>query len=337
MSDPTLPFDLGVIQLSNHAFEGSNDAYLLGTEPDAKTTLVDTGIAMADARESLETGLAAHEIAFGDVDRILLTHWHDDHVGLAGEIQAASGASVHVHEADAAIVAGDEDARDAMDDRMRGLLDAWGMPTEKQEHLLAFIAAGAGAEVAPDVTPFEGGDRFDIGSVELEAVHLPGHTAGLTGFAFDGRDGAELFSGDALLPYYTPNVGGADTRVERPLAQYLDALARIHDRGFTRAWPGHRGPIIDPPGRAADIVDHHRERTRRVVDRLRAEPKDAWTVSAALFGELRQIHVLHGPGEAYAHLEHLRNGGVVARTESTPWQYELLECDPALEGMFPAV
>lgn len=334
MSDPALPFELGVVQLSNHAFEGSNDAYLLGTEPGAETTLVDTGIAMADAREDLRSGLAAYGVGFADIDRILLTHWHGDHSGLAGEIQDASGAPVHVHEADAPIVAGNADAREAMDDRMAGLLDAWGMPEPKQEELQSFLAAGDGQAVYPDVTPFEAGARFDLGSVDLEAVHLPGHTAGLTGFAFDGRDGEELFSGDALLPYYTPNVGGADTRVERPLEQYLAALAGIHDRGFTRAWPGHRGPIVDPPGRAADIVTHHRERTERIVDRLREHPKDAWTVSAELFGSLSTIHILHGPGEAYAHLEHLRDARVVER-DGRPWVYELVDTDPDLDGLFP--
>lgn len=336
MSDPALPFELGVVRLSNHAFEGSNNAYLLGTESGADTTLVDTGIAMPDARDELQAGLADFGVGFADIDRILLTHWHGDHVGLAGEIQNAGGAAVHIHEADAGIVAGDPDAREAMDDRMGGLLRDWGMPEEKQAELRAFLDAGDGQELYPEVTTFMGGDRFNLGSVELEAVHLPGHTAGLTGFAFDGRDGEELFSGDALLPYYTPNVGGADTRVERPLEQYIDALAGIHTRGYTRAWPGHRGPIIDPPGRARDIVTHHRERTGRVVDRLREGPKDAWTVSAELFGSLSNIHILHGPGEAYAHLEHLREAGIVER-EGAPWTYALVDRDADLDALFPVL
>jgi len=71
------------------------------------------------------------------------------------------------------------------------------------------------------------GDVIDAGGVALEAMHLPGHTAGLTGFAFDPREvpdhesvggadaTAELFAGDALLPKYTPNVGGADALTGR--------------------------------------------------------------------------------------------------------------------------
>jgi hypothetical protein len=137
-----------------------------------------------------------------------------------------------------------------------------------------------------------------------------------------------------LLPHYTPNVGGADVRVERPLANYLDTLERIINEGFVRAWPGHRDPIGDPAGRARDIITHHRERTENVLAVLREHgPATAWTVSAHLFGDLSAIHILHGPGEAYAHLEHLSAHGIVERTEE---RYRLLGSAPDLDELFPA-
>jgi hydroxyacylglutathione hydrolase len=327
-------FALQPIQLGNRAFEGENNAYLLGTEPAATTTLVDTGIATEATRDQLAEGLAEHGVEFADVEQILLTHWHQDHAGLSGAIQAESGCVVRAHDADAPIVAGDSDATAAMDARIRTLLDEWGMPVGPREELLAFLNSGEGEGEPPDVTPFSAGEAFDVGPVTLEAVHLPGHTAGLTGFAFDGR-GRELFAGDALLPYYTPNVGGADIRVEAPLAKYLDALARILARGYERAWPGHRGPIVDPPGRAADIVVHHRERTERVVAVLREHgAADPWTVSAHLFGDLHSIHILHGPGESYAHLEHLAAADIVRREGR---EYRLVAPGADLDALFPDV
>lgn len=335
--DPAMPvgFPCYPIRLGNAAFEGENVAYLIDAE---ETTLIDTAIALPDPRADLRRGLGARGLAFADVDRIVVTHWHMDHAALAGEIQAAGGATVHVHDADAALVGDEGDARQRRDDRTRRLIDAWGMPEADRSELLAFMAGSDGAAGdPPTVTRPADGDRVDVGPVELEAVHLPGHTAGLTGFAFDGPDGPELFAGDALLPYYTPNVGGADTRVDEPLAAYLDSLVTVIDRGFDRAWPGHRGAIVDPAGRAADIVAHHRHRTRRIVASLRAEgPVDPWTVSAHLFGDLESIHILHGPGEAYAHLEHLATAGAVERTsgEDGTWRYELVG-DPDLGALFP--
>ncbi len=333
MTDPGLGFDLEVVSLGNRAFEGNNDSYLLGVEPDATTTLVDTGVAVEATRRQLRAGLDARGLGFADVERVLLTHHHADHVGLAGEIQAASGCPVFVHEADAPLVAQEPAAVDAAEDRLRRCIDGWGTPEPKRAELLSFLEAADGIEGdPPDVTPFEDGATFDLGVVELEAVHMPGHAAGLAGFAFDGRNGEELFSGDALLPYYTPNVGGADTRVDGALSKYLETLAAVAEQGYNRAWPGHRGPVVDPSGRAADIVAHHRRRTERVLEVLFDGPATPWAVSDELFGSLSDIHILHGPGEAFAHLEHLEAAGIVARDGR---RFERLVDDPDVAPLFP--
>ena len=330
------------ISLGNTAFEGLNNAYLLEGEV---TTLVDTGVATDTAREQLTDGLSRAGYDVGDVEQVLLTHFHADHAGLAGEIQDAGGAVVRAHEADAALAAGEADAREDLKRRQRAALERWGMPDDPRKELLAFLERGEGIEGRPaDVEAFTAGDRFAAGDRTLEAVNLPGHTAGLCGFvaetdyrSFTGAAGRELFCGDALLPYYTPNVGGADVRVERPLANYLDTLAGVVEAEYARAWPGHRGPIVDPAGRAADIVAHHRERTDRVLSVLREHgPADAWTVSAHLFGGLSNVHILHGPGEASAHLDHLAAAGVLTAEEvDGARRYGIADPGADLDALFP--
>ena len=313
------------IPLTNETFEGNNNAYLFADGPE--TVLVDTGDRLPGTHEQLAEELDTRGLSFSDIDRIFLTHWHGDHRGLAGPIQQAGGAEVYVHEADAPLVSGDSEAWDALIEQQRQYFEHWGMPARKQEELEEVLRSIAWLEDAPEVTTIEGGEEFEVNDDVLRAVHTPGHTAGHCTFEWtkpgDPSEKTEVFSGDALLPKYTPNVGGADIRVDGPLEQYLRTLRAIADAEYDRAWPGHRDVIEDPADRAAFIIEHHEERSYRVLDALhRLGPCDTWTVSDDLFGSLEHIHILHGPGESYAHLEHLeREGSVVS--EGT--QYQLAE------------
>jgi len=305
------------IRLSNHTFEGANNAYLLADGPE--TALVDTGDRFPATREQLAGALAEHGVAFADVDRVFVTHWHGDHSGLAGAIQAVGGAEVYVHGADAPLVAGDEAAWAAFADRQREFFERWGMPPAERATVEEAIGGVTQHDQPPSVTTMSDGDTFAVNDTRLEVVHAPGHAAGLCLFA----TGGEVITGDALLPEYTPNVGGADVRLERPLAKYLDTLAAIAAADYDCAWPGHRTPIAAPTARAESIVDHHEERSYRVLEAVRRlAPCDAWTVSADLFGSLEGIHILHGPGEAYAHLDHLAREGAV---EEVAGEYRLVD------------
>jgi len=327
------------IRLDDDTFEGRNNAYLLDG---ATTTLIDTGVATAPVRDQLAEGLATAGVGPGDVDRVLVTHWHADHAGLAS-VLAAEGARVHAGRADVPLVARRPDAEAALEDRYAERFADWGMPAAAREELEAFLDATdelAGRPV--DVAPVDPGETIPAGDGHIEAVSLPGHTAGQCGAVIDGPENRVLFAGDALLPRYTPNVGGADVRLERPLATYLDTLARIATGGYDHAWPGHRERIDDPAARAAAVAAHHRERAERVRDVVaRAEgPVDAWTVSARLFGDLQGIHLLHGPGEADAHLSHLATAGILEREDRDDGSvgYGLVDADdPDLDASFPPI
>jgi len=104
------------------------------------------------------------------------------------------------------------------------------------------------------------------------------------------------------------------------------------------------GDRIDEPSvRAATILDHHRTRTRRVVDVLAdAGPATPWEVAAELFGTLSEIHILHGPDEAFARFDHLAAAGVTERDGSrcrlVDPGVDVGSCSrrPASNGRYPA-
>jgi glyoxylase-like metal-dependent hydrolase (beta-lactamase superfamily II) len=302
------------IILDNVEYEGENNAYLLdGTE----TALIDPGYPTPENRAQLQDGLAERDLTFADIDVVFLTHHHSDHAGMAGEIQRAGGARVYAHELDAPLIAQDPATVEATQATRERRFEEWGIPPDKRAELrdaLGDFTDGLGDP--PDVEVIADGDSVTVAGRTLTVHHTSGHTAGHLAYTFTDETGARgAYTGDALLPKYTPNVGGADVRVERPLERYLETLQWVADADLDHALPGHRAPIDDPAGRAQDIIDHHRTRTERVLDALAVhQPTDAWTVSAHLFGDLSDIHILHGPGEAFAHLEHLTRTSDVVQT-----------------------
>lgn len=300
------------LSLSNDFMEGANNVYLFTGK---RTVLVDTGFNDPAIREELERKLRNVGIGFGDIDGVVLTHYHIDHCALAGTIQRAGEATVYAHPIDIPLIQGDEGAWSDVLDRRRRMYERWGVPEAKQTELEETMLEEADSyDQHIELTPIEDGDSLMAGETELGVLHTPGHTAGHVSLAVG--DGQEILSGDALLPHYTPNVGGADIRVERPLERYLETLERIATGAYRRAWPGHRNPIDDPANRARAIIEHHEVRAWRVANALQergvAMP---WEVSADLFGALEGIHILHGPGEVYAHLDHLSRAGAVERVE----------------------
>jgi glyoxylase-like metal-dependent hydrolase (beta-lactamase superfamily II) len=304
------------IILDNVEYEGENNAYLLdGTE----TALIDPGYPTPENRAQLQDGLAESDLTFADIDVVYLTHHHSDHAGMAGEIQREGGARVYAHELDAPLIAHDPTAVETTRATRERRFEEWGIPPDKRAALrdaLGDFTDGLGDP--PDVEPLSDGETVTVAGRTLTAHHTPGHAAGHLVYSFTDEQGARgAYTGDALLPKYTPNVGGADVRVAQPLDRYLETLRWIVDADFDYALPGHRSAIDSPASRAQEILDHHRTRSQRVLEALAShQPADAWTVSAHLFGDLSDIHILHGPGEAYAHLDHLTRTGDVARTPS---------------------
>ena len=301
------------IPLTQASPEGENSAYCLPT----RGLLVDPGPPGDDSWAELTAGLDAAGLALDDLDHVFVTHWHADHAGNATRLADAADATLHLHADDAPLVGDYARARAERVERDAAWLVRWGVPTDVVETL----RAGDRPSSLPDTYPVEtheDGERV----AGLRVVHTPGHTVGHAALAGEGH----LFAGDSLLPTYTPNAGGSDTRLRDAVSVYLDTLERLLDAEWTdgrepTVHPGH-GAAAEFPERAEHIRNHQHDRSKRVrgvVDE--AGPVTPWTVANALFGDLRAIHVKMGAGEAAAHLERLDRLGVIDRVDDDPRTY----------------
>lgn len=270
-------------------------------------TLVDTGIGLPDAQEVWAASLDGAEVA-----RILVTHFHPDHVGAAADVAELTGAAVHQGELDYAqcvLVWGNPE----WPDRIAEWFRTHGVPEEITEELI-----GSGnvyrpfIRYQPDPVLVEEGDRVD----GWELVAAPGHADGQLCLLKSGI----LVSADHLLGRISPTVGLWPESRPDPLGDFLHSLRRTIELEPTLALPGHGDPIADPVGRAHELIEHHRERLEATEAVLTGTPRTGFEVSFDLFGaELKPASRRFAVAETLSHLERLVLEGRAERAEDVPY------------------
>jgi glyoxylase-like metal-dependent hydrolase (beta-lactamase superfamily II) len=301
-SPVVVPLDDGIVRITFPLPLGIDHvhAYVLPAD-DGGTFIVDTGLGLPGHEERWQSILEQT----GRPERIVVTHFHPDHVGGAAIVAGLAGAPVYQGALDYEYCRRAWTAEAA--ERSEQHLHEHGMPATEaaavraqQEQLTAFV------HYAKDPEPLQPGET--IGGWEV--LHLPGHADGHLALLRDGV----LIAGDALLGSITPNVGLWPGSAADPLTDYLRSLEQIAELDPRLALPGHGERIIDPAGRAREISEHHDDRLTRTLDALGNKPRSGYTVSRALFPEalapsLRRFAV----AETLAHLEHLVHAGRAAR------------------------
>jgi glyoxylase-like metal-dependent hydrolase (beta-lactamase superfamily II) len=260
-------------------------------------TLVDTGLGLPEAAERWSAVDAA---------RIVITHFHPDHAGGGADAQAATAAPVFQGAADyeqCERVWGSDDWSERLADYLR----EHGLPAPIADELRQEARLfGPFIRWARDPQLLAEGDDVDGWRV----LELPGHSDGHICLLRDGV----LVAGDHLLGEITPTVGLYPESRPDPLGDYLASLERTIELAPQLALPGHGEPIADPARRAREIVEHHRKRLDETAAALSAEPRNAYEVSLALFGDnLDASGRRFAVAETLAHLERLVRAGRAVR------------------------
>jgi glyoxylase-like metal-dependent hydrolase (beta-lactamase superfamily II) len=267
--------------------------------------LVDTGLGLPGAEERWAPVLAALD---GPVTRVVITHFHPDHVGDSTAVAELTSAPVFqgsVDHAQCCRIWGE----DRRPERYTAHVLAHGLPAAELDDLRRESDALAQlVHMTAHPEPLEPDDTIDGWRV----VHLPGHADGHLALLRDGV----LIAGDAILARISPVVGVYPDARPDPLGDYLGTLERIIELAPAVAFAGHHEPIEDPATRARELLQHHRQRLDDTRAALSAEPASGYEVSHHLFGaELISAQRRFALAESLAHLERLVRDGRAERLE----------------------
>lgn len=308
---------------------GNTNTYLLRS--DDGYLIIDPGMNNDEAFEALKKELAEAGASLEEITRIVATHSHGDHYGLAGRIKKVSNATIFVHRI----------ARDNMQFMMQHRqgrnqeMDKWlkinGVPepdpAEMQRGGQQRGPQGGGPPgrpnfpepTLPDVL-FEGGETVPVGSFSLEVIFTPGHDPGH--IVLYESNQKILFSGDHVLPVITPSVGLQTESSINPLGNFLNSLNKVRQLDARLVLPGHEQTFTNLRERVDEIIAHHEHRNSEIIATLDGQAKTAYEISQGItwmpylggkkFEELGPWDKRMAVMETLAHLKVMKEAGKVA-------------------------
>lgn len=294
-------------------YVGDVNVYLIREDP---LTLIDVGPKTTEAADVLRAKLAAHGVKFSDVRRIVLTHAHEDHCGLAKQVRdEAKDAEVFVHEWETGHLFG----RLAQEEHRKLMLRS-GVPEsvfEEMRSLYEEISLLTDSLGEGDFLPLEDEMELEFSSGSLRVLHTPGHTPGSCSFVREAD--RTLICGDCVLKRITPNpiLSPDPTDPSRrfpSLAEYLVSLARLRSYSPTLAYGGHGEPVTDFDEIFHRYVRAIDERQKRGISLVGKDGSTAYDVAQQLFPESfgADVHRFLAISEAIAHLDYAESEGKVA-------------------------
>jgi glyoxylase-like metal-dependent hydrolase (beta-lactamase superfamily II) len=290
---------------------GPVNVYVIDDDP---LTLVDSGQRSPEALAELELGLAALGRRVEDLERIVLTHQHIDHCGLAGTLVARSGAELCALAPLGDWLAGYPGSALAEDVFEHSILERHGARMEAVERThRGSLTYGEAATVTHRLAD---GDVLEFADRRLRVLHRPGHSPYDT-VLHDEQRGVLLGADHVLAwpstPIMAPPVD-TSARNGRPRAfhDYLDSLRATSELPLELILPGHGAVLDDPAATIANRMERYARITAQTADTVDAAPRSAAAIATELKGALPQQAAFHVLCEVLGHLDELIDAGAVA-------------------------
>jgi len=221
------------------------NCYLL---PGEQLTLIDCGMDIGDSWEIFQTKLHENGFELKDIEKVILTHEHIDHVGMLPKILAHTNATIKAPLSIKRWFSHPEEMTQNMKAFAKKLYRSIGLSEEIVNAGGQFIEAINIRPVIEDLSRFEffeAGDFLKMGHTQWEVLNTPGHCP--TQFIFVQKEEKRVFSSDMLLPIAPMPIVTQDPnnpkQVNRALKDLLDSFARLRKIDFQKIYPGH-GPIF---------------------------------------------------------------------------------------------
>ena len=291
---------------------GRVNCYLLEGSP---LTLVDTGPNSGKALDELEHQLADLGHRIEDLNLVVITHQHIDHLGLVEIVASRAGAEVAAIDVVVPFVEsyGEDAERD--DAFATGLMLRYGIPEELVIALRSVSRSFRGWGAAAKVTrPLRDGERIELGGAAYEVQHRPGHSPSDTVFWDAQRE--LLVCADHLIGHISSNpllarpLDGSDER-PKALVTYLRSLALTRELPARILLPGHGEPITEHRKLIGERFEHHRRRAAKLERLIGERPRTAYELAQELWGNVAVTQAFLTLSEVVGHVDLLIDAGLV--------------------------
>jgi glyoxylase-like metal-dependent hydrolase (beta-lactamase superfamily II) len=299
---------------------GRVNCYLIEDDP---LTLVDTGPNSGKALDALEKALREHGRAIEDLERIVITHQHLDHLGLVGILADRSGAQVCALDLLAPVME-EYGAHAERDDELAGaLMLRHGIPRDVVTALRSvsrsFRGWGGSAHVDRRLAD---GDRLEFADRALEVQHRPGHSPSDT--LFWDAERSTLIGGDHLIKHISSNplisrpLGGRSGEPgarPRALMMYIDSLRETRELPAEVVLAGHGEPVRDHVALIDERFAMHERRAAKIAGLIADHPQTAYEIAQALWGNVAVTQAYLTLSEVLGHVDLLVDRGEVHEVE----------------------
>jgi len=240
--------------------------------------LVDAGWDSQESLWALQEGLKASNLKLRDIKKVVITHIHPDHYGLASKIKQICGAEVAIHRIDASFISLRYKEFAELVNKIEDLLRRNGVPEEELPGLKeASLWMNKYVTPDPPEVMLEDGDIISNDSFQFQVIWTPGHSAGH--ICLYEKQKKLIITGDHVLYETTPHVGFNPLSGDDPLGDYISSLEKLMNLKVSFALPGH-GPMFNALWlRIEKILQHHEERKRAIMKALRDGLQTAYAIA----------------------------------------------------------